>query len=319
MRQYITRRVLLMIPILLGISLIVFLLVTSLPGDAVDAHAGRMTAEKIAANKALLGLDKPVLQRYFIWLGNAFQGNFGISSDYNMPVTQVIHTFVWNSFLLAVVSFILQLLIAIPVGIVSATKQYSAFDNSFTLVAFAGISLPSFFLAMLLRYFFSIQFGILPLDGMATAGLNLSAQGQLLDLIRHMILPVTCLTMMSVGSTMRYVRTSMLGVIKQDYIRTARSKGLPERIVIYRHALKNAMIPIITYIGSALPGLFAGAMITESIFAWPGIGKIFLDSIGKRDYLFMMGFTMFLAVLTMLGNLLSDILYGVADPRIRLK
>ena len=204
-------------------------------------------------------------------------------------------------------------------GVISATKQYSIFDNTFSVVAFAGISLPSFFLAMILRHIFSVKLGVLPLDGMVTAGANNTGGAYVVDVLLHMILPVVTLTVIQLGGTMRYVRTSMLEVINQDYIRTARAKGLPEKVVIYKHALKNAMIPIVTYVGGAIPGLFAGAMITETVFAWPGIGKVFLDSIGKRDYLFMMGFTMFLAVLTMLGNLLSDLLYGAVDPRIRLK
>lgn len=320
MGKYIVRRLLLMIPILLGVSFIVFLLVASLPGDAVSAHmAGKISPEKLEQNRALLGLDQPVLVRYFNWLGNAIQGNFGISITYKIPVTEVIGDFVWNSFLLAAVAFVLELLIAIPVGVVSAVKQYSIFDNVSTVFCFAVISLPSFFLAMILRFVFSVKLGIFPLDGMETAGVAYTGMQHVGDVIMHMVLPIVCLTLLSVGSTTRYVRTSMLEVIRQDYVRTARAKGLPERVVIYKHALKNGMIPIVTFVGGALPSLFAGAMITETIFAWPGIGKVFLGSIGQRDYLFMMGFTMFLAVLVMVGNLLSDILYGVVDPRIRLK
>ena len=195
----------------------------------------------------------------------------------------------------------LQLVISIPIGVLSATKQHTAFDVIFTVVAFAGISLPSFFLALLLQKGFAVNLGILPLDGMHSAGVDLNGGQYIIDTIQHMVLPVVCLTMMNIGGTMRYVRTSMLEVINQDYIRTARSKGLPERIVVYRHALKNAAIPIVTFVGNALPGLFSGAMITETIFGWPGIGKIFLDSISKRDYMFMMGYVMLLAVLTMLS------------------
>ena len=321
MRQYITRRLLIMIPILLGVSIVVFLLIASIPGDAVDAQLGqsRLSAARIAEIKSLLGFDQPVFSRYVNWLKNALQGNFGYSFQFNEPVAAVIHSFIWNSFLLAVVSFLLELLIAVPIGVLSATRQHSAFDVIFTVVAFAGISLPSFFLALLLQKGFAVNLGVLPLDGMHSAGLEMNGVQYIVDVIRHAVLPVVCLTMMNIGGTMRYVRTSMLEVINQDYIRTARSKGLPERIVVYRHALKNAVIPIVTFVGNALPALFSGAMITETIFGWPGIGKIFLDSISKRDYMFMMGYVMLLALLTMLGNLLSDILYSVADPRIRLK
>lgn len=321
MKKYVIRRILTMIPILLGVSLIVFILIASLPGDAVTAHVGGagLSAEKLAQNRALLGLDKPLIVRYFVWLGNAVRGNFGISLTYKIPVAKVMGQFIWNSFLLAIVSFILQLLIAIPVGIIAAKKQYSAFDNVTAVAAFAGISLPSFFLAMILRYVFSVKLGWLPLDGMMTVGVTMNGGQKILDVIVHMILPVVTLTVIQTGSTIRYVRTSMLEVLTQDYVRTAKAKGLPEKIVIYKHALRNGMIPVVTFIGGALPSLFAGAIITETIFAWPGIGKVFYESIGQRDYLFMMGFVMLLAVLTMIGNLLSDVLYSVVDPRIRLK
>lgn len=321
MKQYTIRRLLIMIPILLGVSIVVFALIACIPGDAIDAQFGtsHLSAAKIAALKASQGFDQPVVQRYFTWLGNALHGNFGYSFQYNLPVSTVIHDFIWNSFLLAIVSFILEMAIAIPIGVLSATKVHSFFDVLFTIVAFAGISLPSFFLALLLQKGFAVDLGWLPMDGMQSAGVNLTGAAHVGDVIQHMVLPVICLTMMGIGGTMRYVRTSMLEVIHQDYIRTARSKGLSERVVIYKHALKNACIPIVTFIGNAIPGLFSGALITETVFAWPGIGKIFLASINKRDYMFMMGYIMLLALLIMLGNLISDILYSVADPRIRLK
>lgn len=321
MKQYTIRRLLIMIPILLGVSIIIFLLISAIPGDAIDAQLGqsKISAERLAEIKAIYGFDKPVWQRYLMWLGSALHGDFGFSFQYNEPVTAVIGAYIWNSFLLAIVSFVLELAIAIPVGVLSATKVHSAFDVVFTIIAFAGISLPSFFLALLLQKVFAVDLGVLPLEGMASVGVAMSSLQQIGDVAKHMILPVISLTMMSMGSTMRYVRTSMLDVIHQDYIRTARSKGLTERVVIYKHALRNASIPIITFVGGALPTLFSGAMITETMFGWPGIGKIFLASISKRDYMFMMGYIMLLALLTMLGNLLSDIFYSIADPRIRLK
>ena len=321
MKPYTIRRLLIMIPILLGVSIIVFLLISSIPGDAIDAMLGqsKSSPQRLAEIKALYGFDQPVWKRYLAWLGNALHGNFGFSFQYNQPVSEVIHAFIWNSFLLAMISFVVELAIAIPVGVLSATKVHSVFDVIFTVVAFAGISLPSFFLALLLQKIFAVDLGWLPLEGMQSVGVAMNGWQSFGDVALHMILPVVSLTMMSMGGTMRYVRTSMLEVIHQDYIRTAKSKGLPERVIIYKHALKNASIPIVTFVGGALPGLFSGAMITETMFNWPGIGKIFLNSISKRDYMFMMGYVMLLAVLTMLGNLLSDILYSVADPRIRLK
>lgn len=321
MKQYTIRRLLIMIPILLGVSIIVFFLISSIPGDAISARLGqsKLSAQKIAEIKAMYGFDQPTWKRYLSWLGGALQGNFGFSFQYNLPVADVIHSFIWNSFLLALVSFILELAIAIPIGVLSATKVHSAFDVVFTVIAFAGISLPSFFLALLLQKIFAVDLGWMPLEGMKSVGVAMTGWQSVGDVAKHMVLPVISLTMMSMGSTMRYVRTSMLDVIHQDYIRTAKSKGLPERVVIYKHALRNASIPIITYVGGALPSLFSGAMITETMFSWPGIGKVFLTSITQRDYMFMMGYIMLLALLTMLGNLLSDIFYSIADPRIRLK
>ena len=321
MKQYTIRRLLIMIPVLLGVSIIVFLLISAIPGDAIDAQLGqsKISAERLAEIKAMYGFDQPVWQRYLSWLGGALRGDFGFSFQYNESVTAVIGAYIWNSFLLAIVAFVLELAIAVPVGVLSATKVHSAFDVVFTVIAFAGISLPSFFLALLLQKTFAVDLCVLPLGGMESVGVAMTSLQKIGDVAKHMILPVISLTMMSMGSTMRYVRTSMLDVIHQDYIRTARSKGLSERVVIYKHALRNASIPIITFVGGALPSLFSGAMITETMFAWPGIGKIFLASISKRDYMFMMGYIMLLALLTMLGNLLSDIFYSIADPRIRLK
>ena len=206
-----------------------------------------------------------------------------------------------------------------PIGIISATKQYSKFDMGATVVALIGISMPAFFLGLLMIKIFAIDLHILPVSGMRTAGLNATGFAAMADVGKHLILPTLVLAFSGVGSLMRYTRTSMLEVIKQDYIRTARAKGLSEKTVIYRHALRNALIPIVTILGLMLPGLFGGAMITEQIFAFPGIGKIALGALSKRDYPLMMGFNMFMAVLVLLGNLLSDILYAAVDPRVRLK
>ena len=188
-----------------------------------------------------------------------------------------------------------------------------------TVVALIGISMPAFFLGLLMIKIFAIDLHILPVSGMRTAGLNATGFAAMADVGKHLILPTLVLAFSGVGSLMRYTRTSMLEVIKQDYIRTARAKGLSEKTVIYRHALRNALIPIVTILGLMLPGLFGGAMITEQIFAFPGIGKIALGALSKRDYPLMMGFNMFMAVLVLLGNLLSDILYAAVDPRVRLK
>ena len=320
MRQYITRRVLQMIPILLGLSIIIFGLFALAPGDFIDANLSKnLSAEKVAELKALYGFDQPLHIRYFRWAGDALRGNLGDSLQFSKPVTSVINDYVWNSFILSAFSYLLSIILAVPIGIISATKQYSKFDMGATVVALIGISMPAFFLGLLMIKIFAIDLHILPVSGMRTAGLNATGFAAMADVGKHLILPTLVLAFFLFCSLMRYTRTSRLEVIKQDYIRTARAKGLSEKTVIYRHALRNALIPIVTILGLMLPGLFGGAMITEQIFAFPGIGKIALGALSKRDYPLMMGFNMFMAVLVLLGNLLSDILYAAVDPRVRLK
>ena len=225
----------------------------------------------------------------------------------------------WNSFYLAIASFIFSIILAIPIGVISATKQYSAFDSTFTVFALIGISIPSFFFGLLLIKWMAIDLRLFPVAGMTTTGSNATGFAYVKDVLYHMFLPFLVLTLSSVAGIMRFVRTSMLEVIRQDYIRTARAKGLKEKVVIYRHALRNGLIPVITLLGMSLPSLFGGAIITETIFAWPGIGKITMQAISVRDYPLLMGFNCLLAALTLIGNLIADISYAVVDPRIRYK
>jgi peptide/nickel transport system permease protein len=320
MIQYIVKRILKMIPTLIIISVIFFGIISMAPGDFIDGKANpNMSAEKVAELKSIYGLDKPLPIRYVNWAKNAAVGNFGDSLRYKQPVNNVLSEHIWNSFYLAGISFVLSLLIAIPIGIISAIKQYSGFDKTFTLLAFISLSLPSFFVALVSINIFALKLGIFPVGGMTTAGSKATGIANIIDITKHMFLPVVTLTVIQIGSWVRYVRTSMLEVIRQDYIRTARAKGLKEKVVIYKHALRNGLIPIVTFIGMSIPGLFSGALITETIFIWPGIGRIGYEAILNRDYTLLMGFNMLVALLTLLGNLLSDILYAVVDPRIKLK
>ncbi|MDP4096444.1 ABC transporter permease [Paenibacillus sp. P96] len=321
MKQYIVRRLLQMIPTLIGISIIVFAISAMVPGDYITGTGNpNMTAEKEAQLRHIYGLDQPEYKRYFIWMGNMLQGNMGESLQHKQPVTQVISNYVWNSVIIAFFSLIFSWIIAVFAGVFSAKFQYSLFDKLVTLFIFLCMSLPSFFIGLLLIKIFALDLGWFPVGGMTTAGQSHAGSwAYVLDVAEHMFLPVLVLTMLSTGSLTRYFRTSMLEVIRQDYIRTARAKGLKERTVIFKHALRNALIPAITLLGFELPALFGGAIILEKVFVWPGVGQVYLESITMRDYPFMLGFTIFLAILTLLGNLLSDVLYGVADPRIRLK
>lgn len=320
MLQYTVKRILKMIPTLLIISILLFKVIDLAPGNFLDTKVNpNMTVEKLEQLEAVYGFDKPFGERYVNWLKKAVKGDFDESLKLRQPVSEIIKDYAWNSFVLAGTAFLLSILIAIPLGIVCATKQYSLADKATTILTFVSISLPSFLLGLMLINAFSLKIKLFPIGGMTTAGSNLTGVGYYKDVLIHMVLPVVSLTILQAGSLIRYVRTAMLEVINQDYIRTARAKGLKEKVVIYKHALRNGLIPVITYIGMSLPGLFAGALITETIFVWPGIGRIGYEAILNRDYTLLMGFNMFMAVLTLMGNLLSDILYAVVDPRIKLK
>lgn len=320
MLQYTVKRILKMIPTLIIISLLLFKIIDLAPGNFLDTKVNpNMTVEKLEQLEAVYGFDKPFGERYVNWLKKAVKGDFDESLKLRQPVSEIIKDYAWNSFILAGSAFLLAIIVAIPLGIICATKQYSIADKTTTIITFISISVPSFLLGLMLINAFALKVKIFPIGGMTTAGTNYTGFAYFKDLAIHMVLPVLSLTILQAGSLVRYVRTSMLEVINQDYIRTARAKGLKEKVVIYKHALRNGLIPVITYIGMSLPGLFAGALITETIFVWPGIGKIGYEAILNRDYTLLMGFNMFMAVLTLMGNLISDILYAVVDPRIKLK
>ena len=320
MLKFITKRLLKAIPQLIIISMILFGIIALVPGDFVSAQSNpNMKPEQVARLREIYDLDKPVHIRYLKWVKSAVRGDFGDSLSFNQPVSSVIGGYIWNSFYLSLTSLIITLLIGIPLGIICAVKQYSLFDKISTSFVFLSLSIPSFFLALVLVKIFALDLKICPLSGMTTTGTNLTGLSHILDVIKHMVLPVITLSLLNIGAWMKYVRNCMLEVINQDYIRTARAKGLKEKVVIYKHALRNASVPIITYLGLCIPGLFSGALITETVFAWPGIGRLAYDAIGNRDYTLLMGFNMISAVLLILGNLLADVLYSIADPRVKLK
>ncbi|UUZ79029.1 ABC transporter permease [Paenibacillus sp. P26] len=317
MRGYMVKRSLHLIPTLFGASIVIFFIFALAPGDYIDSDVN-LTPERAAELKALFGLDKPVLERYLIWLCNALRGDLGYSLQYQRPVMAVLKEYMLNSFLIASVSLILTWIIAVLVGVFSATRQYSWYDSLITLAVFGAMSFPSFFIGLLMIKWFAVDLGWSPIGGLQDTGSQSTGFAYLAEVARHMVLPVTVLTMLSVGSLTRHFRANMIDVIKQDFVRTARAKGLKEKTVVYKHALRNAPLPAITLLGLEPPGLFSGAIITERIFTWPGVGYIHMEAITNRDYTILMGFTMFLALLTVVGNLLADWLYAAADPRIRL-
>ncbi|MCF3943738.1 ABC transporter permease [Oceanobacillus alkalisoli] len=318
MNSYFIKRILYLIPTLIGASILIFFLYSLIPGDYVDTDPN-LTAERKAELKELYGLDQPVITRYFTWVGNLFQGDLGYSLQFQRPVTEVLGNYIWSSFFVALASLIITWFLAIIIGVISATRHYSLFDSTVTFLVFAAMATPSFFLGLIMIKFFAVDLGWFPAGGMITTGSNFTGLEYFKDLAEHMILPVLVLVMLSVGGLTRYFRTNMLEVVRQDFVRTARAKGLKERVVIFKHAFRNAMLPAITLFAFELPALFSGAIITEQIFNWPGIGAIYMQAFTVRDYPLLMGFTMFIAVLTVISNLIADLLYGVADPRVRLK
>ncbi len=319
MRNYIIRRLLQMIPVFLGILFILFFLLDKTPGGpASNLMDPKMTPEQRAELAAKLDPDIPFYEKFVNWVGEAIQGNFGYSTTHKKPVAEVIGDYIGPTFALALCSLIVALLIGVPCGIISATRQYSKVDNILTVVSLIGISIPSFFFGLLLLKFLAVDLKIFPLFGLQDPLLmNPNFFTKLADYAYHLFLPTLVLGMGSAATFMRYTRSSMLEVIRQDYIRTARAKGLREKVVIYKHAFRNAMIPIITLLGLWLPSLISGALMTETIFALPGLGKISVEAVNARNYPLILGINAMLAMLTLIGALVADILYAVADPRIK--
>ena len=327
MRKYILKRILLSIVILFFVAFIIYALMRCLPTSYVENMARQKSMqpgsksfeEWMAQLTAAYNMDKGIVPGFFGWLGSMLRGDFGDSWRWTVPVVKKFRDTVWLSFAMGGISFLIELLIAIPLGVIAATKQYSKSDYAISVIALAGISLPAFFFASLLKLVFAVKLGWFDLYGLVGRNFNqLSAWGQFLDKAEHLIMPIAVLVVASMGSLMRYTRTNMLEVLNSDYIRTARAKGLSERKVIYHHAFRNTLIPIVTIVGGSLPGLFAGALITEQLFSIPGIGFASYQSMVSGDIPFSMFYLMFLAVLTLLGNLLADILYVVVDPRVRV-
>ena len=327
MRKFIIKRIIMSVFILFFVAFIIYALLRCLPSSYVENMAQQLSMapgaksyeEWIAQLNAQYGLDKNIVLGFFTWLGDAVRGNFGDSWKYTVPVLQKFNDVIWVSFIMGAISLVLELIIAIPLGVIAATKQYSRADYAITAGALVGISLPTFFFATLLKLLFSVKLGWFDLYGLVGRDYaQLSAAGQFLDKAQHLVLPIVTLVIVSVGSLMRYTRTNMLEVLNADYIRTARAKGLSERKVIYHHAFRNTLIPLVTIVGGSLPGLFSGALITETLYMIPGIGYTSYQAMVAGDIPFSMFYMTFLAILTLAGNLISDILYAVVDPRVRV-
>ena len=327
MLKFILRRLGISLLILLIVTFVIYSLLRLLPASYVETMAQQLSQNPgakpyeqwLSELNARYGLDTGVLQGYAIQLKNLLTGDFGDSWKYAIPVTQKFSQVIGVSVVMGAISLALELLFGVGLGILAARRQYSPADHTISVAALLGISLPTFFFATLLKLVFSVKLGWFDLFGLV--GRNhayLSPWGKFLDKASHLALPIITMTVVSVGSLMRYTRTNMLEVFSADHIRTARAKGVPERNVVLTHAFRNTLIPLVTVVGDSLPGLFAGALVTETLFAIPGIGYTAYQAMVAGDIPFSMFYLTFLAAMTLLGNLISDILYAVVDPRVRL-
>lgn len=323
MLRYVLKRTLFMIPLLIGITLICFFVMRLAPGSPTDLQTEmnpKASQESKERLNALYELDKPIYVQYGSWLKKISRGDLGVSfSSDHRPVADKIMERLPITILINFLSLVIILAVAVPIGVLSAVHQDSLFDKVTTVLVFIGFAVPTFWLALLLMIFFGIHLGWLPISGLRSLNYEyLNIWNQLIDLAKHLVLPVFVSAFGGLAGLSRYMRANMLEVIRQDYIMTARAKGLSERDVIYRHALHNALLPAITILGLSIPGLIGGSVIFETIFAIPGMGQLFYMSVMARDYPTIMGILLIGAILTLVGNLIADVSYAVADPRIRI-
>lgn len=314
MGKYIIKRILIAIPVLIGITIIDYAIMC-MAGSPLEMLQGpRVSEAAVEAKKIALGLDKPFYIQYFVWLSQLLHGNMGYSIKSYQPVSEMIGSHLGPTLLLMGVSLIVSLLIAIPAGIYSAIRQYSKGDYAVVTLSFLGSSIPGFFLSLLLIYLFTVKLGWLPSSGMTTLG----TQGGFADVAKHMVMPVIVLAASIAGRNIRYIRSAMLEILQQDYLRTARAKGIGNFNVINKHALRNALVPIVTVIGMEIPVMFGGAVIVEQVFSWPGLGLMMMSAITSRDFPVIMGVCLLSAIVVLIANLITDILYALVDPTIQL-
>lgn len=322
MVKYIIRRILTMIPMLIGITIVSYLIMNAAPGDAaqmyIDPELARQDPGYLDRVREQLGLDQPIYIRYAMWFKEMLKGNFGYSYISQKPILDEIKERIGPTIALTSSSLLLGVVVGVSIGVYCAKRQYRLPDYVLSVFAFFGMSLPSFWFAMMLILLFTLQLRWLPSMGLVTVGLSGPWYVKLFDNIKHMIMPVIALSLADMGAWMRYQRASYLEVMNQDYIRTARSKGLAEKEITWRHAFKNSAIPIITMLGGTIPSLIGGAFVIESVFGLPGMGRYGTQAILRRDYPAVMAVTFFSSILVMVGLLITDILYVVVDPRIKI-
>ena len=319
MGSYVLRRILISIPVLFLITIIVFALMEIAPGDMLDFFLtddaiSHMSEEDIDEMRGKLGLNDPAPVRYFKWLVKVVQGDLGFSLVQNEPVVEILLRRMKNTLILMGTGMLFSVVVGIPLGVFIARRQYTFWDFSLTGISFIALSMPAFIAGIIGMYFFAVKLPILPAGGMYSTIGNRGIG----DLLHHLLLPAFILSMMHIARNMRYTRFSMLDVLNQDYVTTARAKGLKERVVIYRHALRNALIPVVTIVGLSVPMVVVGAVFLETIYNWPGMGRLYYMAVLSRDFPIVMGANLFIAVFVLLTNLIVDIVYSIIDPRVRL-
>jgi peptide/nickel transport system permease protein len=316
--QYAIRRILINIPVLFAVTIIIYALINLAPGDPLDFFTNEdlgITRESLAHLEEQFGLNDPVYVRYFKWLGQALQGNLGFRFKNGDPVAEVLAIRLQRTLILMGTALFVGIVVGVALGIFIGLRQYSFWDFSLTTLSFVGIAMPAFIAGIFGLYIFSVKLGWFPSGGMRTVG----QEESLGDLLYHLILPAGTLAIFYIATFMRYQRFSILEVKQADYLRTAQAKGLKERVITWRHTMRNAILPVVTIIGLSIPNLVAGALFIESIYSWPGMGSLFVDAIAARDYPMVMGVMLISAIVVLAANLVTDLTYAVADPRIRLE
>ena len=317
MFRYILKRLLYAIPVFLGITFVIYTLINLAPGGplSVLAASGEMSLSDLEALKISMGLDKPIVIRYFIWLGDLLHGDFGISYRTSQEVSLMISQRIMPSLMLTGTGILAAMLVGVPLGIISAYKPNSVWDHISTFISFIGASVPNFFLSLLLIYVLAVKLKWFPTSGMQSSGMS----GNLLDLLHHLALPAFVCGIQPIGNYIKQTRSSVLEVLNEEYIKTARSKGLTNVVIALKHAFRNALIPIVTTISLSIPFLIGGAVVTEQIFAWPGIGSLMITAITSRDYPVIMGVAVLICGVVLVANLILDLIYAALDPRIKFK
>jgi peptide/nickel transport system permease protein len=318
MAKYIAKRLLLSIPVIIGITILSFIIMKLSPGDPLANFVNpSISMQDLEQSRDALGLNDSLYVQYFKWIGQVIQGNFGYTYSGNHSISALILERLPNTLLLTFSAFILSFVVGIPVGVIGAVRKNSKVDYGLTFLSLVGVAIPSFFFGLLVIYFFSLTLGMFPSGGMVNIRAGYTGFAYFTDVLHHLVLPAVVLSLGNIASVSRFTRSNMLDVLKEDYIRTAKAKGLKNKVITYKHALRNALIPVVTIFGLSIPFLFSGAYISESIFNWPGMGQLGIKAIQDREYGIIMALNLITATLVLLGNLTSDILYAVVDPRIR--